>query len=133
MIIGAILICIGLFMQVPGGILTTLSILDGKPAEDYMLGDTYSAIDEYINGDAYNYIIGSSLIAGKTAGMMVTKAIFIVGGTICICLGLLFMFVQKKEETVSEAVSGISDLAENHEDAAEVKEIENIEDAEIVE
>lgn len=97
LIIGAILILIGLFIKVPGGALTTYEGLNGEKTEYYVFDDTYSSIDEYVGGDAYNYIIGASLVAGKISGTMTTKAIFVVGGAICLCLGLAMADLKKKE------------------------------------
>lgn len=85
-IIGILLVLIGLIIRVPGGALTTYKSLDGESAGGYYAFDNrYSSIDEYVGGDAYNYIIGASLVAGKTAGVIAAKAISIVGGAICFC------------------------------------------------
>lgn len=65
-IIGILLVLIGLIIRVPGGALTTYKSLDGESAGGYYAFDNrYSSIDEYVGGDAYNYIIGASLVAGK--------------------------------------------------------------------
>ena len=70
-IIGILLVLIGLIIRVPGGALTTYKSLDGESAGGYYAFDNrYSSIDEYVGGDAYNYIIGASLVAGKTAGVI---------------------------------------------------------------
>lgn len=90
-IIGIVLILIGLFIQIPGGALTTHESLDGNKTGFYNFDDKYTAIDEYVGGDAYNYIIGASLVAGKISGTMTTKAIFIVGGILCLCLGITLL------------------------------------------
>lgn len=96
-IVGLILILIGLFLKVPGGALTTYRSLDGDSAGSYYVFDKkYSAIDEYVGGDAYNYIIGASLVAGKTAGMIAAKAITMVGGAICVCFGVTLMIQEKR-------------------------------------
>lgn len=78
--IGIVLVCIGLLLQVPSKELTTYSFL----------GDSgYSVIDEYVGGDAYNYIIGATLVAGEIAGVMIQKAVFISIGLLIVCIGLL--------------------------------------------
>lgn len=104
-IFGIILIAIGIFFQIPGGALTTRASLDGAGTAYYVFDNKYSAIDEYVGGDAYNYIIGATLVAGKISGAMTTKAIFIVGGALCLCFGLTFRMLQKKKEASESAIS----------------------------
>lgn len=94
-IIGICLICHGRNIKIPGGVLTTYKLLDGKLTNNYKFDNQYSSIDEYVGGDAYNYIIGASLVAGKMSGAMVSKAIYIVGGFLCICLGILLEILHK--------------------------------------
>lgn len=78
--IGIVLVCIGLLLQVPSKELTTYSFL----------GDSgYSVIEEYVGGDAYNYIIGAALVAGEIAGVMIQKAVFISIGLLIVCIGML--------------------------------------------
>ena len=103
-IIGIFLILVGLFIQVPGGALTTYKFLDGDKAEDYVFDDKYSSIDEYVGGDAYNYIIGASLVAGEISGVITAKAIFVVGGTLCLCLGITLKMLQKKTESFQKLI-----------------------------
>ena len=67
-------------LPVPGSELTTFSSLEGE--RDSETNEKYNAIEEYINGDAYNYIIGASLVAGEIASAKIQK-------TICISVGLL--------------------------------------------
>ena len=78
--IGIVLVCIGLLLQVPSKELTTYSILEDSG---------YSVIEEYVGGDAYNYIIGAALVAGEIAGVMIKKALFISVGLLIFCIGLL--------------------------------------------
>lgn len=96
-VIGVVLFLVGLFIPVPGGALTTYESLDGEKTEYYAFDDKYTTIDEYVGGDAYNYIIGASLVAGKISGTMTTKAVFIVGGTLCLCLGTTLALLTKRE------------------------------------
>ena len=103
-IIGILLILAGLIIQIPGGALTTLESLNGKSTDYYVFDNKYSSIDEYVGGDAYNYIIGASLVAGKTAGAMAAKTICIVGGAMCVCLGLTLMMMRKKDNSNEIAV-----------------------------
>ena len=103
-IFGIVMILIGFSIRVPGGALTTYSSLNGtktEEGEDYFSFDNkYSTIDEYVGGDAYNYEIGASLVAGKTAGAMTSRSIFIVGGLICICFGVTLMMSQNGDKVV---------------------------------
>lgn len=98
--IGIILVLIGLFIRVPGAALTTLKSLDGVSTAYYALGNSYSAIDEYVGGDAYNYIIGATLVAAKITGAMTARAIFIVGGLICFALGFALKSLMNKDEHI---------------------------------
>ena len=104
-IVGIILILIGLFIQIPGGALTTSEFLDGEEAEYHVFDNKYSSIDEYVGGDAYNFIIGASLVAGKISGTMTTKAVFIVGGALCLCLGITLELLQKKKAITDKPIS----------------------------
>lgn len=115
-VIGLILILIGFLLPIPGGALTTYEILDGDKTEAYVFDDKYSAIDEYVGGDAYNFIIGATLIAGKISGIMTTKAIFIVGGVLCLCLGITLALLQKKEAAPENSVAApqVADNIEEH-------------------
>lgn len=97
-IIGVFLIIVGFIIRVPGGILTTYESLDGVSSDQYAFDDKYSAIDEYVGGDAYNFIIGASLVAGKISGTMTTKAIMIVSGVLCVTLGLTLMLYFKNRQ-----------------------------------
>lgn len=110
-IIGIILVAAGLIIQIPGGALTTLEILNGRSTDNYVFDNKYSSIDEYVGGDAYNYIIGASLVAGKITGAMVAKTIFIVGGSMCICFGMTLMMLMKKKDNPNEitALNGIKE------------------------
>ena len=96
-IFGIVLILIGFLIPTPGGALTTYESLDGDKTEHYVFDDKYSSIDEYVGGDAYNYIIGASLVAGRISGTMTTKAIFVVSGILCLCLGITLGMLQKKQ------------------------------------
>lgn len=107
-IIGIILVTIGVAIKIPGGVLTTYGVLDGKSTDSYIYDNKYSAIDEYVGGDAYNFIIGASLVAGKISGTMTTKAVFIVGGLLCICFGITLM-MRKKDSPTPKTVSNATE------------------------
>lgn len=98
-IIGLVLVVVGLFIRMPGGALTTYSFQNGKSTDHYNFDNRYSTIDEYVGGDAYNYIIGASLIAGKISGTMTVKAICIVSGILCACFGLTLMMLQEEKKS----------------------------------
>lgn len=91
MIIGLVLFIVGLFTKIPNKELTTYSGLSGK----------YSVIEEYVGGDAYNYIIGASLVGGEIAGAKTQKVVFISVGSLIFVLGLLAYSSSKEkiEET----------------------------------
>lgn len=99
-IIGIILIFIGLITPIPGGALTTYESFNGEVTDDYVFDNKYSSIDEYVGGDAYNYIIGATLVAGKITGAMATQAIYMVGGMLCLCFGITMKMLQKNETIV---------------------------------
>lgn len=80
-VVGIVLFAVGLFIRIPGKTLTTYSFNDGE----------YSSIQEYVGGDAYNYIIGACLIGGEIAGAKTQKAIFISTGLLIVCLGLYML------------------------------------------
>lgn len=82
--------------------MTTYESLNGHSTDNYVFDNKYSAIDEYVGGDAYNYIVGASLVAGKTAGAMTAKAICIIGGAICICFGITLMMLIRKKDNPNE-------------------------------
>lgn len=102
--IGVALVAIGLFIAVPGDHLTTYKSLADEAG--------YSYIKEYVGGDAYNYIIGASLVGGHIAGTLTMKAVFVVGGVLTSCIGLLCLasihhierhVAQHAEDTASPA------------------------------
>ncbi len=99
---GVVLILIGLLFPVPGTALTTYSSLDGVSTNTYSMGNKYSSIDEYVGGDAYNFIIGASLVAGRVSGAMTVKGIFVVGGLLCLCFGMTMFAISKKPEDSRE-------------------------------
>lgn len=102
---GIILITAGLMIAVPGDYLTTYESLGGK--------DGYSYIREYVGGDAYNYIMGASLVAGHISGTMAMKAVFIAVGVLISCIGLLaFVFItDQPKESVAHFATTPSDTA----------------------
>lgn len=103
--IGLILILIGLIIQIPGGALTTYKFMNGESAGGYAFDNKYSSIDEYVGGDAYNFIIGASLVGGKIAGMIAAKAVAMVGGTICICFGMTLKMVGQEKDAMKMVAS----------------------------
>ena len=90
-IIGILLVLIGLIIRVPGGALTTYKSLDGESAGGYYAFDNrYSSIDEYVGGDAYNYIINGTY----ATAFFVLTAMFVLAA-----IGLVVVhYVSQKEE-----------------------------------
>ena len=87
-IIGVILCFVGLFYKIPSNQLTTYSFLN----------DDHTVIEEYVGGDAYNYIIGASLTGGEIAGATAAKAIYISVGLLIICIGMIIAVVSKPKK-----------------------------------
>ncbi|MBQ8324491.1 MAG: hypothetical protein IJX82_05020 [Clostridia bacterium] len=76
-LIGIVLLVVGLVLEVPSDELSYYGTSDR------------SKIEEYVGGDAYNYIIGASLVGSQIAGRMIQKAIYTAVGALIICLGIL--------------------------------------------
>lgn len=95
---GVALLIVGLTLQVPGTYLTTYASLDGAAID----GDTASSIREYVGGDAYNYIIGASLVGAKISGLIMAKAVYTAAGVLVICLGLICLFCDPKESRIKK-------------------------------
>ena len=95
---GVTLLIVGLTLQVPGTYLTTYASLDGAAID----GDTASSIREYVGGDAYNYIIGASLVGAKISGLIMAKAVYTAAGVLVICLGLICLFCGPKEPRIKK-------------------------------
>ena len=143
---GVALLIVGLTLQVPGTYLTTYASLDGAAID----GDTASSIREYVGGDAYNYIIGASLVGAKISGLIMAKAVYTAAGVLVICLGLICLFCGPKEprikkpekivsapEKVDETTEEVSteEAAQKAEEtnASEEKEMDAVETAESTE
>ncbi len=92
-VVGLILFIVGLSVSVPSEQLTTYKILtyDGE----------YSYVEEYVGGDAYNYIIAASLVGGKICGAMTQKAIYISVGLIITCFGIFLSIISNKSRSAN--------------------------------
>ena len=121
LIIGVVLLIVGLFLQIPSKELTTYSLLEGE----------YSVIEEYVGGDAYNYIIGASLVGGEIAGVKTQKAIFISIGLLIICFGL-YAKSHSEENNVSKATTDVIETENKVEEHNDIDK-EVIEETEIAE
>lgn len=84
---GIFLFIIGLTIQIPSTKLTYYNNLDG-----------YYTIEEYVGGDAYNYIIGASLDAGEISAKTTQKTIYICSGIFMFFFGLGFYSFSKNIE-----------------------------------
>lgn len=91
-LVGIILFIIGFFIKVPNKELTTYSFLS----------DDRSVIEEYVGGDAYNYIIGASLIGGEISGAKTQKAIFISIGLLIASVGLLSLSYSRNNDSIED-------------------------------
>lgn len=99
MVIGLVLFIVGLFIKIPSKELTTYS----------SLSDKYSVIEEYVGGDAYNYIIGASLVGGEIAGAKAQKAVFISMGSLIFVIGLLaYSFSKENIENIAKVNAPLS-------------------------
>lgn len=116
--VGLIMAIVGLLLPVPGTHLTTFEGLDGETGETN--GKKYAAIEEYVGGDAYNYIIGAELVGNRISGTLAMKAVFISVGIMISCVGAIaFAKVKHDEEnplcdsyTAKTSQNKISDLPE---------------------
>ncbi len=104
MIIGIALFIVGLFIKIPAKALNTYNF-SSKYAKEY------SHIDEYVGGDAYNFIIGAALVGGEIAGAKTQKAVFITGGLLIASMGALVYFKDRPEGAATKAESGENDMA----------------------
>ena len=111
-VFGIFLLMIAFFTNVPGGALITKEDSNGLNTTYYVFDNKFSAIDEYVGGDAYNFIIGASLVAGKMSGAMVSKSIYITGGLLSICAGLTMLKMQNDEKEKIAAESKKDQLPE---------------------
>ena len=140
------MLIVGLTLQVPGTYLTTYASLDGAAID----GDTASSIREYVGGDAYNYIIGASLVGAKISGLIMAKAVYTAAGVLVICLGLICLFCgpkephtkklekivsapEKADETTEEVSTEEAAQKAEETNASEEKEMDAVETAESTE
>ena len=68
---------------VGGIILVIIGIAQEIPSREL----SFSTLNEYVGGDAYNAIIEASIKGGEIAGAMITKALYICSGFIITALG----------------------------------------------
>ncbi len=116
--IGVILFIVGLTIKIPSKELTTYSFRS----------DDYSVIEEYVGGDAYNYIICASLVGGEIAGAKTQKAIFISMGSLIFAIGLLaYSFSKERIEKPEKSSEFLN--AGNSIDAGNVKNADTPETA----
>lgn len=94
MVIGVVLFIVGLRIKVPAKTLTTYRF-----SSKYV--EKYSTIEEYVGGDAYNYIIGAALVGGEIAGAKTQKAVYITGGLLIASIGALACFKEQPEKATA--------------------------------
>lgn len=86
MIVGIALFIYGCTIKVPS---EKLSYYSNK--------DT-SKIEEYVGGDAYNYIIGAEIVGSKIVAAETTRAIFICTGLFMAALGGAIVAYEERKE-----------------------------------
>lgn len=122
MVIGIILFIVGLTIKIPSKELSTHSFMSNE----------YSVIEEYVGGDAYNYIIGASLVGGEIAGAKTQKAIFISMGSLVFVIGMLAYSFSKEKIKKSANINASSSIensiiGENINNNTNTNEVTNIE------
>ncbi len=88
--IGVICLIVGLVFPMPDEHLSTFVAANSSSFH----------VEEYVGGDAYNYIIGACILGGHVAGAMATKSIFVAVGLVLVCLGcflLVFSLSSKRQ------------------------------------
>ena len=76
---------IKIILIIVGGVLLISGLLYSVTSRVF----SFSSIEEYVGGDAYNAIIESSIRGGEIAGAMICKTLYICTGVITMALGLL--------------------------------------------
>lgn len=84
-VVGIILLIIGLDIELPP-----------KELSYYSYNDTTYEIEEYVGGDAYNYIIGASQWAGEYSAKMTEKTLYICFGASLIVIGAIIYSVRPR-------------------------------------
>lgn len=121
-VIGAIMLIVGIVLPNPS------KLLDTKPYDEKYEESGYSYIDEYVGGDAYNYIIGASLVGGEISGTIAMKAALSAAGVIVICIGIIAIGIstdlqnKKKNDDIRNQTM-IS--AESYVEAEKISDISN--------
>lgn len=68
------------------------------------VGSSSFHVEEYVGGDAYNYIIGACILGGHVAGAMAAKSIFITAGLALACLGCFLLVFSLSSKRQSDGV-----------------------------
>ena len=107
LLVGLAMICFGIFfLKVPGQYLTDSSYLkpDKYPA---IAGDgsEFSYIEQYVGGDAYNYIIGATLVGSRITGLIIAKCVLVAVGILVSCLGVLGLCLAKSMTDLHDSIS----------------------------
>lgn len=87
LVIGIIIFAFGVWYPVPNNFLS-----------EY--GGGFNKVEKYVGGDAYNFIVASSLLGGQISGNITSKAIFMCTGIILFCIGLIN--IPSKIETIED-------------------------------
>lgn len=92
----SIMVLIGVVLFIYG---CTITI----PSEEmsYYESKDKSQIEQYVGGDAYNYIIGAQIVGSKIVAATVERAIFICVGLFMVALGAAYIDWDNRKESVN--------------------------------
>lgn len=90
-IIGIVLFIYGLTIDIPSDKLS------------YSGHDGTSQIEEYVGGDAYNYIIGAEIVGSKIVAAKTERAIFICVGLFMITLGAAIVTYEERKQFLEKS------------------------------
>ncbi len=89
-IAGIVFLILGFCTKIPSTELST-----------YSLDDKYE-VEEYFNGDVYNYIIAAEICAGELVSATIEKYVSISIGALLTTLGLIMLLKGKRQEEEKE-------------------------------
>ena len=104
--LGVILLIMGMATTVPDRMLPSFV----SRSEHERTGE---GTPQYVGGDAYNFLIESSIRGGEIAGATTARAIYITGGALAITLGAItFASELDKKEVATPAVATETSVVE---------------------
>lgn len=93
-------------MILVGLILFIYSFIIPVPSEELSYDSYYgvSQIEKYLNGDAYNYVVGANIVGSKIVAATIKKAIFICFGLFMTTFGIgMLVYGKRSVEQSSQA------------------------------